>query len=862
MRATASMIASAILVGSVDAQCVRDANGDGHPLFFSTYARVDVGYFDGAAQSARATDCGFGDVDADGDVDAIFALAAQGEVEILERTYMTVSLNQGDGVFAASTIHEAGREVAGVALGDFDGDGDLDGAAVNARDDTVSVFLNDGAGVFGEQAVFGVGGFPRSVVARDFDADGRDDLAVLNTESEDVSILLATGGGSFAPEVRVPVGGVTPKGLPNDTFPYPGPFLDAGDVDGDGDVDLAIPCKGVVKILANRGDGSFSLSPEVADVAYFDAYDVVLADLDADGRTDVAAVVTSAPGAVISVVLQNEDGSWADPATYAAGAFGDCPECFHFYNSLAAGDLDNDGDLDLALGEEVHEFVGIYRNNGDGTFAEPEPHFAFDGTGGAWVVELADLNHDGWSDLAFLHYGSRGALHVHINDRAGTPVAPGVYDHTDVMDCQSAPHGISADFDLDGHADLLLAHGGNNCPEQLAVHAGDGAGGFSPAASIPVAPPGEQDVFLISTADVNGDGLPDIVVPVEDLAQELPGSVRVVLNLGGMAFAPVATYELGNARPWWVTFGDFDVDGDVDIAAWTRGLRGDYQVPVDRSIRLLLNLGDGSFEPGPTIFLEQLPYNYGGIVESGDLDGDGAPDLLATTTFTDTPGRLWRLANDGTGGFEVAQVIDVGMQPTTVLARDFDLDGVVEVALMFSHYSGLDPSKHEEPYLVVFENDGTGHLTVTQELTHPSVDSHWIMDAADMDGDGYEDIVMPELPGSVRVHLNQGDGTFDEGFGYDGVGNYAFGAAIADFDEDGRNDVVLTEGDYLTVHLNRACGCAADVNGDGSLDILDFVAFQGLFVAGDRRADCDGDGRLVVALDFACFQGAFLAGCG
>jgi parallel beta-helix repeat protein len=54
--------------------------------------------------------------------------------------------------------------------------------------------------------------------------------------------------------------------------------------------------------------------------------------------------------------------------------------------------------------------------------------------------------------------------------------------------------------------------------------------------------------------------------------------------------------------------------------------------------------------------------------------------------------------------------------------------------------------------------------------------------------------------------------------------------------------------------------CAADCDGDGALNILDFVCFQGLFQAGDPAADCDGDGELNI-LDFVCFQGAFQAGC-
>ena len=63
--------------------------------------------------------------------------------------------------------------------------------------------------------------------------------------------------------------------------------------------------------------------------------------------------------------------------------------------------------------------------------------------------------------------------------------------------------------------------------------------------------------------------------------------------------------------------------------------------------------------------------------------------------------------------------------------------------------------------------------------------------------------------------------------------------------------------DDMTVSV---LGCPADFNGDGSLDVLDFVAFQNAFVSADPSADCNGDGALDV-LDFVCFQGQFVAGC-
>ena len=71
--------------------------------------------------------------------------------------------------------------------------------------------------------------------------------------------------------------------------------------------------------------------------------------------------------------------------------------------------------------------------------------------------------------------------------------------------------------------------------------------------------------------------------------------------------------------------------------------------------------------------------------------------------------------------------------------------------------------------------------------------------------------------------------------------------------------LTFTEG---TVTVTRVeASCPGDFNGDGVLNILDFVAFQGAFVAGDPAADCDGNGQFNI-LDFVCFQGAFAAGCG
>jgi hypothetical protein len=457
-------------------------------------------------------------------------------------------------------------------------------------------------------------------------------------------------------------------------------------------------------------------------------------------------------------------------------------------------------------------------------------------------------------------------MHVWLNDGAGTLVSPAAHDNEGGNACNAQGLGTAADMDLDGWADIVTAvHHHPSCPVQVRIFQGHGDGGFTTAAEVSFGLPKETEYFHSTVADLNGDELPDIVVADSGAWPLGPGYVHVVPNLGGMQFGPAASHDMGDSHVFWVAPADVDGDGDLDVAAWTHpSVTDDIEEPLDRSVEILINDGTGKLTKGQKLLLEQLPQSFIlGVVEAGDLDGDGDVDLLATTSAQEQPGRLWQLENDGRGTFSVIDVIDVGQQPSSISIEDFDRDGDFDVALMFNHKGGLGNfDKLMEPYLVIFENDGAGVLTVVQEFINPNVENRWSLEAADFNGDGYLDLSLPESQGAVRVHLNQGDGRFDVGVSYDAVAA-VIGQAIADFDSDGRTDIALIAGqDYIMTLFNRACpGCAADMNGDGVLNILDFVAFQQAFVSGDMAADCDGDGVLSNPLDFVCFKGAFGAGC-
>ena len=138
---------------------------------------------------------------------------------------------QSNPLFSTLSLNPVGSQPVAIASGDFNGDGFPDRAVVNSGNNSVSILLGTGDGNFQPAVNYTVGGFPTAIVAGDFNHDGHLDLAVANygavVGAGSVSILLGRGDGTF-------VGGAT--------YPitYDPVAIVAGDLDGDGNLDLAV----------------------------------------------------------------------------------------------------------------------------------------------------------------------------------------------------------------------------------------------------------------------------------------------------------------------------------------------------------------------------------------------------------------------------------------------------------------------------------------------------------------------------------------------------------------------------------------------------------------------------------------------
>jgi hypothetical protein len=229
------------------------------------------------------TDLIAADLDADGHGDVVAASGTAREVHVF--------LGSPGGGFVAPQIHAAGTDVvpfafqgARLALGFLDGDAILDLAVTSDESDEVAVLRGLGGGDFAPQQRFATGDGPSDVVIADLDGDGDADLAVANGDSRDVSLLLGDGAGGFAPEVRVSTAG---PGEPNGSAQPVLVEIAAADVDADGRIDLAVTTLAAndVRLLRNQGGTTFSL--EVYGVGSVTRA-LALADFDASGTPDLA----------------------------------------------------------------------------------------------------------------------------------------------------------------------------------------------------------------------------------------------------------------------------------------------------------------------------------------------------------------------------------------------------------------------------------------------------------------------------------------------------------------------------------------------------------------------------------------------
>jgi hypothetical protein len=283
----------------------------------------------------------------------------------------------------------------GPAIGDFNGDGRLD-YAVPANSGSVFILLGKGDGTFTNGTTISTTSpfEPTSVVVNDFNGDGNQDLAVLSANGiGSVNIYLGKGNGTFFP----------PQNYPVATANSGSRLLAIGDFDQDGIQDLVATnvTLNTVSILLGKSDGSFKTAVSYAvnntnDNQGQQPWNVVVGDLNQDGNLDLA--VASDTAGSISILAGNGDGTFDKVAYLATGA--------QQVGSVAIGDFDGDGNLDLATTSAPDNAVYVLINNGRNNRLSFGNAKKYTMNTGPYYLTIGDFDRDGDLDIISANNGS------------------------------------------------------------------------------------------------------------------------------------------------------------------------------------------------------------------------------------------------------------------------------------------------------------------------------------------------------------------------------------------------------------------------------------------------------------------------
>jgi len=291
-------------------------------------------------------------------------------------------------------------------------------------------------------------------------------------------------------------------------------------------------------------------------------------------------------------------------------------------------------------------------------------------------------------------------------------------------------------------------------------------------------------------ADVNGDGIPDVIVASQNGNSD--GTVGVLLGFGNGNFQPTVAYDSGGSHAFSVAVADLNGDGKADIVV--------LNTLNSNTVGVLLGHGDGTFSPAVTYAAG------GGGVAVADVNGDGIPDIITSGVGV--------LLGNGDGTFRPVVYYGSGGGNGIALA-DVNGDGKLDVVV-----GDLAGSTGHVGVLL-----GNGDGTFQPEVLYASGGIQpYSVAVGDVNGDGKPDIAVSNYctdgscagNGTAAVLLGNGDGTFQAATTYNSGGKFAEAVAIGDVDGDGKPDLIV--GNYCEAGKTGACsrkGAVSVLLGDG-----------------------------------------------
>ena len=555
---------------------------------------LDLGGYSGGVAAA--------DLDSDGAFDLVSL-----------RGNLTTFFQRSPGTFIP---HLIGTETFVVAPADLDSDGDCD--LVTAGADSLAISWQRSPGGFDSQALV-LGGFPitelpLSVACADLDSDSDLDIVSANVISRNLTAFFQRSAGIFDPE---------PLDLLGASTSLVWFFVAVADLDSDGSTDLVYPTNfgsHNLNVQLQHSPGTFDPTPLV--LGGFPPSDrpscIAATDLDSDGQIDLVSTnlgdTRSGSGNNLTIFWHSQPGSFNSTPLVLGG-----PDVTDGPLSVAAADLDADGDLDLVSANEGGDDLTVFSQMSPGTF-EQIPLGLGDPltTDGPVSVIAADLDSDGALDVVSANRGNH-ELAIFFQGFSSAFEMDSI-----VLDGPGGPDSVAAaDFDLDGDLDLVSTSNDN-----LVVVFQNGQRAWSPVPLVLGAPGIMRGPTSVAAADLDADGNLDLV-STNTSGTFANGNVTVFFQdaTGSFASRPLEITDIAIAGPRSVVAADFDLDGQLDLASANSGFFGGNEGLV-----IFFQSAPRRFRPNPvrlrTAATSRLPVS----IAAADLDLDGELDLVSANS--------------------------------------------------------------------------------------------------------------------------------------------------------------------------------------------------------------------------------------
>lgn len=750
------------------------------------------------------------------------------------------------------------------------------------------------------------------IIAKDFNNDGKLDLAVYNYGGTiQVFRNIHIGGNLSASSFASPV---------NYTVPTGGYALDATDIDADGKIDLVVAAHSVnnnLYILKNQFIGntltgtSFAAPVTISFGTGAYPVDLKLVDIDGDGKVDISTANQNNSGNS-SISLFRNIGTLGviNASTFATPITISLPNTFNFstptdperLNSLEWADFDNDGKLDLVATNRSINSISVFKNKTLGTIlgASFNERYDFATSNTPQGLAVGDINGDGKIDVAVASEGEN-FLYVFRNQSVdGTLTGSSFAQRLNLPTTygnNTQPQIV--DLDNDSKPDLvLLCWGQSNVSVfRNLFDTPSSITGFTPTSGLPLSRvtvfgSNFQNVTQAQMGTVTGGAVLEkysnyivVRIPIGATTNQIR-----LLNVSGSAGISATTFVVSGSTPFAVitavspmfaplggtvnVFGSgFDVTPSLNniwfgatkmpvISATANqlvvsvaggassskiayqnsyGLNDQWKLPFGYSFSGG-NLTAGSFTNNATLNTGSQPYN----VISHDLDGDGKPDLIATNYNTSSNNlSIYRNNSvnntiNGTSFSAPFNLSGYSLYAFQTSVGDLDGDGKSDI---------LVPCYNSNYFTLIKNNCTPSTLTAASfgaknDIIVSSGYRSYGSAIADMDNDGLNDLILSSYnSGGVFIYRNLGNGSFNaSGFQYVNFWNTGGNPTviqITDIDGDGRKDIAVgnTSTTYFSIFRNIS-SVPGSINLATRVDVATPNTPYGIAIA-----DINGDGK-------------------